>query len=173
MTTVFPVQFDATFGDGLPTTDSTDPVQAIVDILDLAETYDLWTSVSGTPVPDINYVWNVRQKSRENNKDPQVYVWSPIEVTFDSFDAKFSRMDETQTVEASVWTLDPTLTAEYASDIIQFLSEYATDNSENTNYHQIRPTNENDLRAEKAPQKTDHFITNIQVELTGLRDSGI
>lgn len=149
------------------TSASTDPVQAVADLLSGAAS-SVWTNAD----PQVKLLWDYSQQQREGENDPTLYVWSPVEGTLEPFDAKFSRMDETQTVEISVWTFDKADTAQYSSDVIQFLSEYGTDNEANTEFHQLRPVSENDLRSEHIRRKTDHFVTNVTVEVTQLRDSG-
>lgn len=166
---VLDAQFDATLGQQVPSTTATDPVKAVTEILSGADGYGLWTP---TQAPQVKRLNDYSQKQRERENDPTLYVWSPVEGTLDAFDAKFTRMDESNTVEVSAWTLDRADTAQYSSDVIQIASEYATDNEANTAFHQIRPTNENDLRSEHIRRKTDHFVTNVTIEVTGLRPSG-
>lgn len=145
---------------------SSDPVQAIFDLLD---GFTGWTE----PAPEVRKQWNWSPDQRENTKDPALYVWSPVEGSLEAFDAEYSHIDDTQTVEINIWTLDPDTVDSYANDVIQFLSEYGNDNESNTVFHRIRPNSVNDLRQEKIARKTDHYVITVTTELRFFRETGL
>lgn len=167
--TTFPITFNATFGDGLPTTTNTDPVLGVKEILEGAEDFGIWNQ----DPPEIRKQWNWSPDQRENSKDPAIYLWSPIEGETPAFDAEYSHVDEFNTVECSVWTLDENATISYADRIIDLFGEYANDNELRTPFNRLRPDNPSDLRSEKIATKTDHYVTNIQIGVRRFREAGL
>ena len=149
------------------TSNASDPVQAVVDLLNGAAT-SVWTNAD----PEVHLQWDVSQRGKENNPDPALYVWSPVEGNFDAFDGEYSSLDETQTVEVDCWTMDAQETATLSDDVIQFLSEYGNDNESNTQFLHIRPSSVNDARAEHIARQTDHYIATLQITVRNLRDTG-
>lgn len=172
--TVFTLTFEATFQDGRPLTPSTDIVQAVVDILNEADTYGWWTN----SVPEIRKQNEVSQKERENATSPRIYVWSPVDASFEAFDAEVSHYRETDTIECSVWVLtDSDGSAakeckEYYQDLIDILGEYSTNNYDNIEFHYIRPSSGVDSRQERIARRTDHYVMSVQAEVGNHRDSG-
>lgn len=144
---------------------STDPVDAIYDLLN---GYTGWTNAT----PEVRYQWKWSPDQRENSRDPAIYVWSPTEGSYDAFDAEYSHLDEGQTIEANIWTLDDSETSTYSEDVVDFLSEYGNDNESQTEFHRIRPQNNNDMRQENIARKTDHFIASVQINLRNFRNTG-
>lgn len=156
------------------TSNSTDPVQATVDLLEGAAS-SVWTHAD----PDVFNRWETTQQHREQYAQPAIYVWSPIEGTFDRLSADNAYLDETQTIECSVWVLNDASEnsakkcADYGDDLIQFLSSYGNDNEAKTSFHGVNPTNVNDLRAENIPRQSDHFLVEVQAEFDNLRETGV
>jgi len=144
-----------------------DPVQAVVDLLNGAQS-SVWTNQA----PEVYLQWDVTQRGRETNNNPALYVWSPVEGTFDPLAADYTRLDEEQTIEIDVWTLDPEITATVATDVIQFMSEYGNDNEDKTEFLHLRPESTGDARAEHIARQTDHYITTVTVAVRNLRDTG-
>lgn len=165
-------------------TDATDPVQAIIDILSGASTtsggYGLaygylyggaetWTNAA----PEVHQWESKSQEYREQNPDPALYVWSPSESDRPAFAGEYDLIDERQFVGVSVWTTSEQDVVDYAGDVVDLLEEYGTDNEVRTAWVTIRPSSENDLRAEKVSRRTDHYQTVVNVDLRGLRSTGL
>ena len=137
---------------------SDDPVQTVADILD---GYTGWSLTA----PEVYKLQELSQQQRENNPDPAIYVWSPVDGSLDQFDAEYSNIDETRTVECQVWTLDGTNAETYHQEIINLLATFANDNYDRTNFHHIRPTSATDSRSDHIRQLTDHYILSVQAEV--------
>lgn len=152
-----------TLGGTLPESDSDDAVQTVIDIL---SKYSNWS----LPAPEIYEHQEVAQKSKENNPDPAVYVWSPVDGSLEQFSADNDVLNEFRTVEAQVWTLNSQNAETYHQEIIDLLQRYADDNYQNTNFHYIQPQSATDNRSEHITRMTDHFILSVQVELHNHRD---
>jgi len=165
-------------------TQSQDPVDAVYTLLnDAAATtggYGLsygyiygggetWTN----DAPEVYKRQNVSPKGRRNNPKDALYVWSPVESTRDTLGAEYEETPETQTVEIACWTLDNDRTFELAGDVEALLEEYGRDNEGRTSWTQIRPTGDNDQRAEKIVRKSDHYVGTVTVELEALRSTGV
>lgn len=142
---------------------STDSVQTIIDLL---SGYTGWT----LPAPEVYEHQEVAQKSKENNPDPAIYVWSPVDGSLEQFSADNTVLDERRTVEAQVWTLDSNTAETYHQEIIDFLNQYADDNESLTTFHYIQPQSATDNRSEHITRMTDHFILSVQVEVHNHRD---
>lgn len=145
----------------------TEAVELLVDLLDNAPA-GTWTNAA----PEVHAVWEVSQRGRQNNPDPALYVWSPVEGPVDALSGfDYDRLDEQATVEIQVWTLDSVETSQYASDIVNYLAgDYANDNEANTPYHRIRPADVSDERAATQTRPSEHFVTTVTVEGRRLRD---
>lgn len=150
---------------------STDPVQSTIDLLDGYTGWSLQT-------PEVHHVAEVSQQDRENNPNPAIYVWSPLDGSMEGLGAKREKTIQTDTVEATIWVLDDADTdakddiATYHAETINFLEDYVTDNYDNIEFHNIRPDVESDIRNEKVARRTDHYVMSVQAEITNLRDSG-
>lgn len=164
--TVFPMQFPSTFGDGKPVTTSTDGVQTVINVLSDATQFGYWS----LDAPEVYHNQEVAQKSKENNPDPAIYVWSPVDGSLEQFSGDNTVLDERRTVEAQVWTLDSQNAETYHQEIIDLLQRYADDNYRNTNFHWIQPQSATDNRSEHITRRTDHYILSVQVEIHNHRD---
>jgi hypothetical protein len=140
------------------TSTATDSVQAVVDLL---TGYTGWSLTA----PEVYKLQELSQQQRENNPDPAIYVWSPVDASLDQFDAEYSNIDETRTVECQIWTLDGGNAETYHQETIDFLAEYANDNYTNTEFHHVRPTSATDSRSDHIRQLTDHYILSVQAEV--------
>lgn len=153
---------------------SSDPVQTIVDLLDGADA-SLWTNAS----PIVEAFEDSSQQTKEHRRDPALYCWSPVDGNFEEFDAEYSHRETGETIEIQVWCLgdshaDGQVDAnQYASDIVSILDEYARDNYNRTQWHQIKPDSVTDERAGKPYRDTDHFILRVQCTLDSLDETGV
>jgi hypothetical protein len=142
----------------VPSSGSTDAVQTIADLLDASTQWSL-------PDPEVYLLQEISQQQRENNPNPAIYVWSPVDGSLDQFDAEYSHIDETRTVECQIWNLDGIEAETYHQEVIDLLSQYANDNYRNTEFHHIRPTSATDSRSDHIRQLTDHYILSVQAEV--------
>lgn len=146
---------------------STTPVETVFDLL-TGEASTTWTLTA----PQIEYQWDVPQQAREQNSSPHLYLWGPSEGSLESFSMDGEQMDQSSIVEVSVWTFDADDTNTYKDDVIDILSQYYTDNTTNTTFNTVRPSNIGDHRNEKVARTTDHFVINVQADLGKLRPTG-
>jgi len=168
--TVFPMQFPSTFGDGKPVTTSTDGVQTVINVLSDATQFGYWS----LDAPEVYHNQEVAQKSKENNPDPAMYVWSPVDGSLEQFSADNDDLNTDRTVEIQIWTLETDSTGSdcqtYHEEVIDFLQEYADDNYQNTEFHYIQPESVTDSRSDHIARMTDHSIMSVQVEVHNLRE---
>lgn len=148
--------------------------QAQETIKDLLQGYGGWTNAT----PNVFLVQEVAQSERGpgQGQPAELYIWSPTTDSLDAFDASYSHFDETRTVEIWIYTLEGdnlgSENVEYQDDVIDFLSQYANDNTVNTTFNRIRPVSVDDRRSELMARDTDHTITSVEVELQNHRDTG-
>lgn len=173
--TVFPATFDATFQDGKPLSRKSDIVAAVIEVLQGATDYDSWTLTG----PEVYRQSEISQRERENNPDPSMYVWSPVDATLDPFDAEYSRVNETRTVEVSIWVLGDASNSgfgdceTYQQDVIDILSQYGNDNETNIEFRDLKPASVTDSRQEHITRQTDHYIMSVQAEVENFRATGV
>ncbi len=148
-------------------TSSENPTQAVVDIL---SGYTGWPQSE----PDTFRVEQVTPRSQmQGSSSLAIYAWtsSPIDQT--DFDAEFSESEEDTTVQVLVKGLDETETVETATVAKQLLEEYARDNKDLTEFHEIKPSQVRDLRDENNKRSTEPYIQGIQVTVERLRTPGL
>lgn len=170
-------------------TTATDPVDTLYDILNNAGAttggygvsygyvYGGGTTWTNT-APEVYRRWETDQQDREHNNDPALYLWSPETSDRPALGAEYDDIDEFQFVDVSIWVLDdddtaPSDVVDYANDVIGLVEEYGTDNKGRTEWNTIRPTGDNDLRAENVVRKTDHFVITVSVDLRRVASTGV
>lgn len=149
------------------TSSSTEPVDMVVDLLDGAAVGQ-WTNAS----PDVFYLEDVPQADRGPSQDQpaHLYVWMPAGGPIEGLSGDWTSTTEQNTVEIQVWSLDRGECAVYKEDVINFLSLYANDNEENTLFHRVRPSNQDDMRGQNQARRTNHFVMTVEVDCRKLRD---
>lgn len=150
-----------------PSTTETAAVETIVDLLDQSDATD-WTNSKPSRIAQVN---EYTHKGRSNFADPALYVWSPQTKTITKFSADGDHMLDDAFTEILVLTLDKTKSQEYARDTVQFLSQYYNA-SDDTDFYTIAPTEMSDLRNEKTPRQTEHYLFSVQVEPRKLQPTG-
>lgn len=146
------------------TSNSDDAVQTIVDLLD---GYTGWTLSS----PEVYKHQEVAQQEKENNPDPAMYVWSPVDASLEQFSGDNDTLNENRTVEVQIWTLDSDDSETYHQETIDFLNQYADDNYSNIEFHFVQPESATDSRSDHIARMTDHFILSVQVGVHNHRDT--
>lgn len=128
-------------------TSATDPVTAVIDILD--NEAGNWTNAYGNP----------DRIERSENSDPgekqrdarltdvSLYVHSPAEGTREKFSADDDAV-QTEVVLVECYTNDDGKSNDYISDVVSFTAQYATDNSDQTSWVTIWPESDNDQTAQ-------------------------
>lgn len=121
-------------------TSSTDPVQAIVDILQNASASD-WASGGSTPdrIERTESSEPSTKQRSQRRSDVSLYVFSPAEGDLSKFSADDDGI-QTETAQVDVYTDDSDTTNNYASDVISITADYATDNEQQTAWTDIWPT---------------------------------
>jgi len=150
------------------TSDSSDPVQTVVDLLDNTDS-DNWPN--GTKPTYIERRWDVDFGTKANRADPAVYVHSPEAGTHEQLSTAGDTKHREETIAAEVWAVAQPDHDAIASDVRAILEDYWDDSDGNTNWDRIRPRRDDDRRQEHFAQRTDHYVTSITIELH--RDSSI
>jgi len=141
--------------------------QAQETLKDLLNGYTGWTNAD----PTVYLVQEVAQAERGpgRNQPAELYIWEPTAGPLNAFDASYSHYDERRTCEIWVYTLESdnvgTENTQYVEDIVDFLGEYANDNTGNTTFNRIRPQSVDDNRSELMTRNTEHSISAVEVEL--------
>jgi hypothetical protein len=150
-----------------PTTNKTNAVETIEDLLSQSQDSD-WTDAK----PDrIGYLWDFDQQDRTSYPNTALYVWSPTSGTITKFSADGNHMLEDFTIEILVMSLDPLEARQYARDTVQYLSQYYNAGDE-TDFYTIAPSELADIRNEKIPRQTDHYLFSVQVDPQRLKQTG-
>lgn len=140
-------------------------VEAIQVLLE-SELASAWTFGK----PEVYRLQEVTPKARNNNPDPALYIWSPVDTDLEPFSADHSRFNQTDTVEIIVATYDETKTARYLEDTTNILSKYMSNNHKYTDsWRSVEPESVSDDRANQVVRSTDHFTGNVTVTLDTLR----
>jgi len=188
--TQFDIQFDATFGDGIPVTDKDDPLDQIIDILEQAGEFGLWTITEDStfdytfditfggsdPIqPTILKWWDRPQSERGpgQGQPPEIYLYRDTTQTTERFSVDADNVIETGSITLFVYSLSEEITHQYLQDAKRLLEEYMSDNYRGTNLHTIEPEESNDYRAEHLTQTTDHFVESYTVGYRDYRSSGM
>ena len=150
----------------VPTTSETNITAATVDIL---EQYSGWPEST----PEVDRIEDIAQQTRDNRKDLSIYVWATEPMTFEEFDAEYSRTEDSATVQVLVMGMDSQETVSTAGRAIDLFQEYARDNGDKTEFHSITPTQSRDLRDEKNTRSTDHNIAAFQLQFEALSETGL
>lgn len=149
---------------------STDPVKTIIDILNDADPGE-WTNSYGAPE------WVERQEDTEfstktnRTHAPAAYVWSPSDGDFTQMGAKYDAYLDDQIAQVVVWDADSAdRTSTIAGDVRDIIFDFATDNQSSTEWSEIAPDTESDLRAERHPRSSDHFVVRLNSILHAYRE---
>lgn len=148
---------------------STDPVQAIIDILTGTAAAE-WTTAGAKPA-HIERQEETSQNMKGNRSDDAIYVNRSADTSMNPLGAEVARVDESSLVNVDVWTLDSSAQAEaIGGDVKRILFQYANDNHVATEFGRIRPETVADVRGETIPTQADHYREIFAVRLRGLRD---
>ena len=151
------------------TSNSSDSVQTVVDLLDGTDQNN-WPT--GTKPEYIERSWDSDYRTKSNRADPAVYVRSPEDGTIESFSARSTIKDESETVVAAVWATDDSTASDIGGDVVSILEDYWNDRQANTQFHRIRPRRVNDARQEHVARQTDHYTITVRVHLRRERSIG-
>lgn len=188
--TTFDIQFDATFGDGIPVTDKDDPLDQIKDILEQAGEFNLWTVTEDStfdykfditfggsePIePTILKWWDRSQSERGpgQGQPPEIYLYRETTQNHERFSADAEHVTESGSVTLFVYSFSEAITRQYLNDAKRLLEEYMSDNYRGTNLHTIEPEESNDYRPEHLTQTTDHYVESYTVGYRDYRSSGL
>ena len=157
----------------IPDTQETGATETIKDLL---TQFDGWA----LETPEIFLQQEVAQADRGpgDGQPPEIYLFEPLSAELSSIDAKMSRFNERRTVIAVVYTLNSpdshgAEATQYEHDIIQFISEYRIDNTDNTDFYEIRPSTVDSRLSEHITRTTDYHVTAVEIELQRQRTAGL
>jgi len=147
-------------------TTATQPVQAIIDLLENADSTE-WTP---TQDPVVKNYWNDSQSERGpgDGQPPILYVWSPTGSTLDRFSVDGDDFQRNDTVEVQAWSLVESETVGLQEDVIDILSQYLDDNETDTPYTDVAPVNAEDFREQTPARSTQHYVMSVEVETVDL-----
>ena len=130
--------------------------------------------------PEIYLQQEIAQADRGpgDGQPPEIYLFEPLSAELSSIDAKMSRFNERRTVIAVVYTLNSPDShgeeaTQYENDIIQFISEYRIDNTDRTDFYEIRPSTVDSRLSEHITRTTDYHVTAVEIELQRQRTPGV
>jgi hypothetical protein len=143
---------------------SFDPIAQIVSLLDDASIYQL-------DKPErIEPIWEYSHNDRINFPNPALYVYAPTEATVDKFAIDGDSINQTNTIEILIMTLDEVDTRGYQSDVVSGLTQFYDDNQQQTGFHRFENITASDIRNEHITQQTDHYIASVTVEVQKFTD---
>jgi hypothetical protein len=138
---------------------SFDPIAQIVALLDNTSIYQLDKPERIAPI------WRYSHNDRINFPKPALYVYAPTEATVDKFAIDGDSINQTNTIEILIMTLDEFETRGYQSDIVAGLTQFYDDNQTETGFHRFENITASDIRNEHITQQTDHYIASVTVEV--------
>jgi len=143
---------------------SFDPIAQIVALLDDASIYQL-------DKPErIEPIWEYSHNDRINFPKPALYVYAPTEASVDKFAIDGDSINQTNTIEILIMTLDEFDTRGYQSDVVTGLTQFYDDNQQQTGFHRFQNITASDIRNEHITQQTDHYIASVTVEVQKFTD---
>ena len=140
-------------------TSSTNPVDAIIDILEDSATTE-WTNDK----PDIYRSDEISPKARENTNTDTIYVRNSGSVDLERFSADPLEQTEDGSVECLIYSFDESRSRQAARDVVGIFQDLMNDNYSKTDFHNIEPTSVTDNRAAKITRQTDHYVFLVEVE---------
>lgn len=147
----------------VPTSTSADPVETVVDLL----SDDDATWANGTEPSIVETYWTSDAAMKINRADDAIYVRSPEIGDWTFLSAEQEDKDERQTVAAEVWSTEQSRHDDMVGDAIAILEDFvdSTTANANTEWRKITPQSENDMRQDHVVRRTDHYVTQIIIEL--------
>jgi len=144
------------------------PVEATKEILS-GYPDTAWTN----DTPTVRFNWDIAfsDKGPGQGQPPEIYVWSPVDATLDKLTSDGTFLDENHTVEIQCWSLDPTESLQTARDVVQIFGDYLDTNQTN-DFIEKRPESLSDVRAESQARRTEHYVSEVQINSRKLTDSG-
>jgi len=141
---------------------SDNPTETIVDILTNASTSE-WTH----DTPEIQKFHATRPKSRFSDPDPVLYVWQPTETDLQEQSADGTRLIEIAPAQVLMSTInnDDTVIMDYQRDVLQIVGGYLRDNESSTTWEWIQPDGLQDIRNEHNPQRTEQYLSAVNIQL--------
>jgi hypothetical protein len=154
----------------LGTSNSTIPQNAIVELLETAD-----TSVWSTDDPNV-FRWQERTENERGPGDgqpPELYVWQPTSAELTRISADNDLLQEEPTVEIYIYTLSESDTTSLSRDVISYMSALMSDNYSNSEFADIVPTGVEDFREQKMRETTNHFVYSVEVSLERETETGL
>lgn len=147
------------------------PSDAIKELLNTAD-----TSVWGTAEDPVAFKWHERSQQERGPGDgmpPELYIWQPTSAPLNRLTADNALLTEEPTAEIWVYSLSEADTKQLARDVIHYMSEFMSENYQNTEFADIVPSNVEDFREQKLQEQTNHFTYMVEVELSRETETGI
>jgi len=141
-----------------------DPIEELVTLLDDSSIYQLDKPERIAPI------WEYSHNDRINFPNPALYVYAPTEATVDKFAIDGDSINQTNTIEILIMTLDEFDIRGYQSDVVAGLTQFYDDNQQQTGFHRFQSITASDIRNEHITQQTDHYIASVTVEVQKFTD---
>jgi len=148
---------------------STEPVETVQEILDDYPT-TAWTN--DTPTVLFNWDRAFSEKGPGQGQPPELFVWSPVDTSYDQLTADGDYIQEDHTVEIQCWTLKESETWQLARDVIQIFGDYLDNQQGVSDFLTMPPSASSDLRADKQARRTEHYVATVEVSPLKLSDAG-
>jgi len=156
--------------DGTPkTSKESEPVDAVKDLLEKQDS-NVWTNAD----PVIEYVFEVpfSEKGPGDGQPAELFVWQPVDSDISKLTAEGRYLDEDHNVEVQIWTLTESETMEYARDVIQIFGDFLDNQQNVSEFITLPPTSTRDLRSDKLPRKTSHYLATVEISPRKLSEAG-
>jgi len=151
------------------TSSESEPVDAVKDLLEQQDSSN-WTNQA----PVIEYVHKVpfSEKGPGDGQPAELFVWQPVDSDISKLTADGRHLDEDHNVEVQIWTLTESETVEYQRDVIQIFGDYLDSQQDTTEFITLPPTSTRDLRSDKLPRKTSHYLATVEISPRKLSEAG-
>lgn len=152
------------------TTSDVKPAEAVRDLLESADS-SVWTG----DTPDVFLWWEREQNERGpgEGQAPHLYTWQPTTASLERVSADNTLLTEEPTVEVYIYSLSESTTGQLSRDVINYLSEFMSDNYNNSEFADLQPTNVEDFREQKITQKTDQYVYTVECQIQREQETGV
>jgi len=152
------------------TSSESEPVDAVKDLLEQQDSSN-WTNQA----PVIEYVHEVpfSEKGPGDGQPAELFVWQPVDSDISKLTAEGRYLDEDHNVEVQIWTLTESETMEYARDVIQIFGDFLDTQKNVSEFITLPPTSTRDLRSDKLPRKTSHYLATVEISPRKLSEAGL
>lgn len=146
-------------------TSETDPVAAVIDLLEAAAAGD-WPSSTPPDRIERGETSEPSEKLRDSRRSHvSMYVYSPVDGDLAKYDPAGDRVDQTEVVQVNVYTADAATANSYVSAAQSILAAYATDNAQQTEWVDVWPSSVTDNSVQAFQLAGGFAVVSLRVRL--------